>query len=403
MSNQVKRQDVHDLVDMAPAERAMRMLELGQAFARKAPASKKPSAVKAAIPKSMKSLSLLGDTPGNLLRHLHGDAEAAVARVTGLAETGRTLATAVGEVSDVVMTARGRKKSAAAAVDKKMPVKDLAVRFLGLGMMESDPKARACAAYAYWQATGMAEPVLPVLKNAAHSDDVDEMTLGRTSLARIDRTHTREFEGVAADDRVAALAADASPAIKPSMTVLIHGTFAKDEPWYQPGGDFHKYIKSKVYSDVYSGSDFYSWSGRYALTDSELKKIWKAAATKLIEWCARHPTKKLRLIAHSHGNNVVNLATRMGLEACSLIQLSPPVHEWNLPDMSKVGGQRIFNIRSRFDGVVAIDGGSRTYEGTTVASFERQRIVSFFSHSDSHDKDLWKKKNVPQLVKTVCQ
>ena len=53
--------------------------------------------------------------------------------------------------------------------------------------------------------------------------------------------------------------------------------------------------------------------------------------------------------------------------------------------------------------VVAIDGGSRTYDGTAVEPFERQRIVSNFSHSDSHDKDLWKSKKVPQLVKTVCQ
>ena len=35
------------------------------------------------------------------------------------------------------------------------------------------------------------------------------------------------------------------------MTVIIHGTFAKNSDWYKPGGDFHQYIKNQVYSDVY--------------------------------------------------------------------------------------------------------------------------------------------------------
>lgn len=398
MSKKLKRTDVLDLVDMSPDERAMRMLELGQSLAGKKTATKKT-----ALPKPMRSFSALAEGATGLIKRLHGDKEAVVEKVTGLSDTGRTLETVGGKVHDLVLTAKGRKKSAAAAVSKSLPVKDLAVRFLGLGMLESNPHARACAAYAYWQATGMEDAVVPVLQNAANSDDRDEQTLGRIGLARINKKHSKQFEGAASDDKTIALES-VTPAAKPSMTVIIHGTFAKDSAWYQPGGDFHKYIKSKVYSDVYSGSDFYSWSGRYDITESGVMKIWRAAAVRLVAWCKNHPTKKLRLIAHSHGNNVVNLATReLGLEACSLIQLSPPVHDYNLPDMSKVGGQRLFNIRSRFDPVVAIDGGSRTYDGTAVEPFERQRIVSTFSHSDSHDKDLWKKKKVPQLVKTVCQ
>ena len=186
------------------------------------------------------------------------------------------------------------------------------------------------------------------------------------------------------------------------MTVLVHGTFAKDESWYQPGGDFHSYIKQNVYPDVYSGNDFFFWSGRYALNDTGLRRIWTAAANKLVSWINSHPTRKLRLIAHSHGNNVVNIATRH-IQACSLIQLSPPVRSWNLPDMRNVSSSRLFDIHSTIDLVVVIDGGTQNYKGTAVAANETIRKIAKYGHSDSHDAAKWTKRRVPQLVTTVCQ
>ena len=186
------------------------------------------------------------------------------------------------------------------------------------------------------------------------------------------------------------------------MTVIVHGTFAKDFPWYQPGGDFHEYIRTQVYPDVYSGQDFFFWSGRYALTENQLRRIWRQAAKKLVSWEDAHPATTLRLIAHSHGINVVNLATQMGLQTCTLIQLSPPVRRDNLPDMQNVSSGSLFNIRSTIDLVVSLDGGFKTYQGTPVESAERRRIISFFGHSDSHDPDLWVSKNIPALVRTVC-
>ena len=186
------------------------------------------------------------------------------------------------------------------------------------------------------------------------------------------------------------------------MTVIIHGTFAKNSAWYQPGGDFHEYIKNNVYSDVYSEPDFFFWSGRYALDDRALKNIWSKAAKKLVSWCASHPTRKLRLIAHSHGNNVINMATQMNLPACTLVQLSPPVRAWNLPDMQRVSSDRFFNFHSRIDLVVKIDGGAQDYTGTSVASAATRRIVAFYGHSKPHEPDVWKNKNLPKPVKSVC-
>ena len=79
------------------------------------------------------------------------------------------------------------------------------------------------------------------------------------------------------------------------------------------------------------------------------------------------------------------------------------MRDWNLPNMKNVSSRRIFNIHSTHDPVVFVDGGAQDYRGTGVSTFERRRIVSFFSHSDSHDKDRWKKKKIPKFVKTVCQ
>jgi len=394
----MKLKDVEALVDQDPARRAMQMLMLGSEMAE----TKKKKPGKLAVPAALRAESVMGDETRGMLMSLHGVSVEEPQAMTGLRSTGRTLQTAAGEVDDLVLTPQGRKKRARAAMRRTagVSVEDLALRQLGVGMLESDPHTRVCAAYAYWQATGWSEPVMPILHNGMDSSDSDECLLSATCMAHIDAKQTRKLQGTIKDDRPQT---PIQP-VKPSMTVLIHGTFAMKSRWYKPGGDFHTYIKSKVYKDVYSGpDDFYSWSGRYHLLDSELEKIWKAAARKLVAWCNAHPTNKLRLIAHSHGCNVVNIATQLGLKACSLIQLSPPVRDWNLPKMQNVSSNRIFNIHSRFDPVVFVDGGAQDYSDTAVSAFERTRTISFSGHSHSHDKDRWKKKKIPAFVKTVCQ
>ncbi len=325
----MKLKDVKALVDQDPARRAMQMLKLGSALA-----EEKKESGKLTVPSPLKARSVMEHEPGLMLLSLHGVAAEEPHKTVGLHSTGRTLETAAGEVDDLVLTPRGRKKRVRAAMRRSSgtSVEDLAIRQLGIGLLESDPHARVCAAYAYWQATGWSEPVMPILTNAIDSSDVDERELAATCLTQIDAKKVRKLQGTASDDKPQT---PIQP-VKPSMTVLIHGTFAMDSAWYQPGGDFHSYIKSKVYKDVYSKSDFFFWSGRYHVLDTELKKMWTAAAKKLVAWCKAHPTNKLRLIAHSHGCNIVNIATQLGLEACSLVQLSPPVRDWNLPDMQRV-------------------------------------------------------------------
>lgn len=401
----MKLKEVQSVAQLDPQGRAMQMLKLGQELYDSKKGKGKAS--KLALPSSMKAEVVMDEPCSLVLKSLHGVDGETPHDMVGLSLTGRSLETVNGTVPDLVMTPQGRKKQALKALTRKgaSSLSDLAIRQLGVGMLDSHPHARLCSAYAYWQATGLSEPVIPVLASAIGSDDVDEHTLAAMCLARIDPSKVKHLEQTSRVAKKQTVSAGTSGAAgeKASMTLIIHGTFANGSAWYKPGGDFHKYIRKNVYSDVYSGSDFYTWSGSYSVFDSELKKIWAKAARKLVAWCNNHPAKKLRLIAHSHGNNVVNMATQMGLKACSLIQLSPPVHEWNLPVMSNVASDRLFNIHSSHDPVVFVDGGAQDYNGTVVHSSERTRIISFFSHSDSHDAGLWKKKKIPPFVKTVCQ
>ena len=70
--------------------------------------------------------------------------------------------------------------------------------------------------------------------------------------------------------------------------------------------------------------------------------------------------------------------------------------------MQQISSGRLFNIHSRVDLVVAIDGGAQTYVSTPVAASETVKIIAFAGHSDSHDSRKWDSRNVPPLVQTVC-
>lgn len=391
----MKKADVKQLVNYAPINRAAQYLNLGSELQ----GQRKRPALKTILPTQLRRESVMTNVCAPVLQRMHGIKATDPVAQTGLKWTGRRLATKSGVIDDLVLTQYARKNIATQAMDDQQDntVQDTAVRQLAIGMLDNDPVARCCAAYGYWQATH-SESAVSILVNASTSDNEDEKTVAAHALANVDIRKVRDLQGSEEDDRPNTPAQPVSR----SMTVIIHGTFAKKSDWYQPGGGFHTYIKQNVYPDVYSGNDFYFWSGRYSLSDRSLKRIWTKAANKLVSWVNAHPTRKLRLIGHSHGNNVVNIATQQ-IQGCSLIQLSPPVRSWNLPNMANVSSGRIFNFHSTIDLVVMIDGGAQNYKRTTVAPNETIRKVARFGHSDSHKGKKWRKKKLPQLVKTVCR
>ncbi len=178
----------------------------------------------------------------SLLKPLHGIPSAEPHKITGLSETGRRLKIRTREVVDLVLTPQARKQCARQAMSrtKSETVKDLAIRQLALGMLDSDSVARCCGAYAYWQATG-ADAAIPILVNGTVSKNEEERIIAAHCLAKISPQHVRRLQGTRKDDEPQT---PVQP-IKNSMTVIIHGTFAKDSAWYQPGGEFHEYIKKE--------------------------------------------------------------------------------------------------------------------------------------------------------------
>ncbi|MCA9178829.1 MAG: hypothetical protein KDB14_30410 [Planctomycetales bacterium] len=183
-----------------------------------------------------------------------------------------------------------------------------------------------------------------------------------------------------------------------SITILIHGTFSREVGlWHRPGSRFHSFLKRQFFPDVYSGPDFFKWSGRRP--DAARHE----AAVKLVKWCKKHPAQTYNLIAHSHGTNVVNIATHIGLENIGkMIYLSPPV--WGdkpnyLPDLEKVDQKVIFNFHPRQDFIVSVLGHARqNFDGTEVDRYEREFVLPGGDHWAPVRIHSWRAHNIGEIV-----
>jgi hypothetical protein len=183
-----------------------------------------------------------------------------------------------------------------------------------------------------------------------------------------------------------------------SISVLVHGTFSKDiGRWHRPGSRFHRYIKGCYFPDVYSEEDFFYWTG------GKTDKARIDAAHKLIDWCEKHPAKKYNFISHSHGTNVVNLATNNGLTNVNkLIHLSPPV--WSdkdgyLPNMDVVEDKTIYNIRPRFDLIVTVLAkAQQNYDATPTDRYEMEITLPLPGHWAPLDVRNWERFDIGEIV-----
>ena len=185
------------------------------------------------------------------------------------------------------------------------------------------------------------------------------------------------------------------------VTVLIHGTCSSGDPWYQEHGRFHRYIENVVFP----GDDVrpFRWSGGNTHTDRV-----QAANRLYDEFRGVGEEGRLRIIGHSHGANVANLATQAsaerpnGLQACTLIHLSVPVLPEYLPNMSNIGSNKFYTIYASVDLVVASTGGDQNYQNTEVGGFEEYRVIAPVGHWASLSIARWELRNIPDFVQSVC-
>ena len=171
--------------------------------------------------------------------------------------------------------------------------------------------------------------------------------------------------------------------------MLIHGTFAHDSEWWQPGGDFHTYILNNVRPDLYSEADRFDWSGGYSDQARAL------GADHLHLWIAQKDFPQPALFTHSHGGSVAMLASHQpGLNMGELVLLSCPVHvDKYMPDFKSV--RKVVSIRVHLDLVILADRGGQRFRHPQI---EENILPIWFEHSATHEPAVWQEHNVAALL-----
>ncbi len=240
---------------------------------------------------------------------------------------------------------------------------------------------RVAAAAAYLQLTSEPGRLIAVLERGTHSADRLVREVAATALAHVAPEHPRLLE--------MARAGVPSPGAEPSHTsLLIHGTWAPTQTWWQPGGDFHTYLKGSVRPDLYSGSDRFEWSGGWSDGARAL------GASDLLTWVNTRNLNGLDLFTHSHGGSVAMLTSHAGLSIGELVLLSCPVHVAKyMPDFTRV--TEVVSIRVHLDLVILVDGGGQRFRHPNI----RENILPiWFDHFATHDPNVWQTYNVPAML-----
>src|SRR2546430_8122363 len=177
----------------------------------------------------------------------------------------------------------------------------ISIDMMELCLRHPNELVRVSAAAAYSEHSSELDRLVRILEAGTRSAENLLRSISATALsfAAPDHPRLREMQGIAG--RPGATGAG-------DTTMLIHGTWAQNSPWWQPGGDFHTYILQSVRPDLYSKPDRFGWSGGYSDAARTL------AATDLVSWVQNHNEQGLDLITHSHGGNVAFLATQNGLD-----------------------------------------------------------------------------------------
>ncbi len=225
-----------------------------------------------------------------------------------------------------------------------------------------------------------------MLAEGLDADDDLVVDVAATALANVDPEHPRLQELVADDTE------EGPQQPLTNTAFMTHGTWARRQPWWRPGGDFFEYIRNHPTFDLHH--DPFAWSGSYFHSRRE------TAAVRMVGWIDQEGLQHPDIIAHSHGATVANLATWDqfgGQDFRHLIMLSWPVHgEW-FPDFDRV--DHIFSFRVNYDLVIMADrGGQLLQPPAQHAPKVTERINGWFTHSDPHEEDYWEEHRLADLI-----
>ena len=102
-----------------------------------------------------------------------------------------------------------------------------------------DPIVRVAAAAAGFEITAEPARLIAILAKGTRDRDPLVRDLAATALARVNPEHS-------ALRRLAPRSRRGTSKGRAHTSLLVHGTFARNEPWWQPGGDFHSYLLANV-------------------------------------------------------------------------------------------------------------------------------------------------------------
>lgn len=238
------------------------------------------------------------------------------------------------------------------------------------GMYSPHPLVAVAAAAGARETTRLRPQIRVVLEEGAGSDDPLVAELAQAVLKEIEPKNTHLQERVV----------EPPPPKKrrraSHTAVLTHGTWAAQQPWYKPGGDFYRALKTNR-PDLDVHDESFTWSGNYS------DGARRVAARALKQWVGGQGLVAPDFFAHSHGGTVANLATREGVDFDRLVLLAWPVHNQWLPDFARVG--QVHDIRVRFDLVILVDRGGQRFNHPQVIEHRN----GWFDHAAPHEPVYW--------------
>ncbi|MCY3883972.1 MAG: hypothetical protein OXG24_03550 [Gammaproteobacteria bacterium] len=252
-----------------------------------------------------------------------------------------------------------------------------------------DPLVRVSSAISLCGIYAESSPFLRLILGSTNSEDDLTRDMAFTGLENIASDHIlKDANTEFGPDR----RSDSKSTKKCTTSLLVHGSFPRvlNPSWWQPGGNFHCFIKKNVCNDLYRGNSYYKWSGIYTHAARKL------AAQELLEWSK--PTEQLNhVFAHSHGGSVAMCASQEGLNIEKLVLMSCPFSGHYSPNFAKVG--EVASVRVKLDLIVLVDtlwkGGSAKPQCDKIRDIV---LPIWFDHSQTHDPDTWKKHSIAHKI-----
>lgn len=244
-----------------------------------------------------------------------------------------------------------------------------------------DPLVRVAAATAYPDSISLFSGLpISILESGMADPDPNVAALAEVGLSRFLPTHS-------ALRRRQTRSQEPGQGEPAHTSLMVHGTLARRNSWWQPGGDFHDYVLQNVDTSLYAGGDRFEWSGGYSDAARAL------GAIDLLGWMKNRSLQGLDLFTHSHGGSAAMLATRGGLDIGRIVLLSCPVHHRYTLNFNRVA--KAVSVRVKLDLVILADGGGQRFTDPRILE---NRLPIWFKHSVTRDPGAWIRHRIPALI-----